>query len=237
MVTAPLNVESAWKGLYRLSGAVCVIFLLYSLMTMALVLTIGGQPHSVRDIFAMLQENRLVGLLRLDVLTMIVLPTYYLLFLGICVALKTTDAASAAIAALLALAGLTLVLSTPSVTSFLSLSDRFAVATSEAQKAELLAAGEAILASDMWHSSSSLVGGLLMQTGTLLMSILMLRSSVFGRATAWTGVIAHGLDLVHILAGLVVPTAGVALMAVAGTLYLVWFPLLARDFFRLGRKP
>jgi len=25
-------------------------------------------------------------------------------------------------------------------------------------------------------------------------------------------------------------------MAIAGTLYLAWFPLLARDFFRLAKK-
>jgi hypothetical protein len=42
------------------------------------------------------------------------------------------------------------------------------------QKNLLLAAGEAILASDLWHGSGALMGGLLMQTGTLLVSIIML---------------------------------------------------------------
>jgi hypothetical protein len=33
-----------------------------------------------------------------------------------------------------------------------------------------------------------------------------------------------------------IPVAGVMIMAIAGPLYLFWFPLLARDFFRLGRN-
>jgi hypothetical protein len=70
-------------------------------------------------------------------------------------------------------AGVTLVLATPSAFSWLALSDRFAVATGEAERALLLAAGEAILASDLWHGSGALMGGPLMQTATLLMSVVM----------------------------------------------------------------
>jgi hypothetical protein len=63
----------------------------------------------------------------------------------------------------------------------------------------------------------------------------MLRSNVFSKATAWVGVVTHGLDLLHILIAFFLPAAGAGLMFIAGPLYLVWFPLLARDFFRLGR--
>jgi hypothetical protein len=129
----------------------------------------------------------------------------------------------------------TLVLATPSAFSFLTLSDKFAAATDEAQRTLLLAAGEAMLAFDLWHGSGALVGGLLMQTSTLILSAVMLRSADFGKVTAWVGVVMHGLDLLHIAAGFFFPAAGVALMIVAGPLYLVWFPLLARDFFRLAK--
>ena len=142
----------------------------------------------------------------------------------------------AAIAFLLGCAGVTLVLATPSVFSWLALSDKYAAATSEAQKTMLLAAGEAILASDLWHGSGARIGGLLMQTGMLLVSLLMLRSFAFSKLTAWIGVATHGLDLLHILLSFFSPVGGAALMFVAGPLYLVWFPLLARDFFRLRNK-
>ena len=231
----PSDLDPNYKSLRQIGGVVALILLGYSLVTMVLLMTIGGQPKSAEEGFKMLHDNKVVGLLRLDVLTVLVMPLYYLLFLGLYTALKKTHAAFAAVAAVLGCAGVTLFLATPSVFSWLALSDKFAAATNEAQKTLLLAAGEAILASDMWPGTGALMGGLLLQTGTLLISIVMLRSSVFGKLTAWVGVATHGLDLLHLLVLFFFPTGGVILMAIAGPLYLVWFPLLARDFFRLTR--
>jgi hypothetical protein len=81
------------------------------------------------------------------------------------------------------------------------------------------------------------MGGLLLEGGAVLVSVAMLRSSVFSRATAYVGIVTHGLDLVHGVLGPVVPTAGFALMAVAGPLYLVWFALVGRTLLRLGLAP
>lgn len=55
------------------------------------------------------------------------------------------------------------------------------------------------------------------------------------RQSAWVGVATHGLDLLRLLVGLAFPAGSVGLMMIAGPLYLVWCPLLARDFFRLAR--
>lgn len=63
----------------------------------------------------------------------------------------------------------------------------------------------------------------------------MLHSQYFSKATAIVGILTFGMDLVHILVGIFAPQAGVIFMMVAGPLYLVWFPLLARDFFKLAR--
>ena len=228
--------DSNWKSLYKISGGTALVFIAYSLVTMILLVAIGGQPASAQEGFAMLQENRLVGLLRLDVLTVLVMPLYYLLLGGLYTALRKTNAVYATIAAVLGFAGVTLFLATPSVFSWLTLSDKFAAATSEAQKTLLLAAGEAILASDMWHGTGALMGGILIQVATTLFSIVMLWSNVFGKATAYVGIVTHGLDLLHCLVGFFIPIGGMILMAMAGPLYLVWFPLLARDFFRLARE-
>ena len=228
--------DSNWKGLYKISGAAALILLVYSLVTMVILIAIGGQPKTAQECFTLLQNNRLTGLLRLDVLSILVLPLYYLLFLALYIALKKTDGAYALLAAVLAFAGLTLFLATPSAFSWLALSDKFVAATSEAQRVQLLAAGEAILASDMWHGSGAIMGGILLQTGTLLISVVMLWSKTFGKVIAYVGIVMHGFDLAHLLVGLFFPLGGIILMAIAGPLYLVWFPLLARDLFRLGRN-
>lgn len=227
--------DTNWKSIYKLGAVASLILLVYSLVTMILMIIIGGQPATAQEGFDILQENRLVGLLRLDVLTVFVVPLYYLLFFSLYTALKRTHNAYAALAAVLGFAGVTLFLATPSVFSWLALSDKFAAAASDAQREQLLAAGEAILASDMWHGTGGIMSGLLLQTATLSMSVIMLRSNAFSKFTAWTGILTHGLDLLHIVIGLFVPTVGFMLMWIAGPLYLVWFPSIARDFFRLSR--
>ncbi|MBN1311180.1 MAG: hypothetical protein JXB30_07150, partial [Anaerolineae bacterium] len=147
--------DQNWKSLYKIGGIAALIFFAYTLATLIVVFGIGTPPESVEEGFRMLADNRLAGLLRLDILTIFFVPLYYPIFLGLYAALKKTNGAIILLATVLALAGLTLFLTNPSTFPFLVLSDKFAAATSEAQKAQLLAAGEAILASDMWHSSSS----------------------------------------------------------------------------------
>lgn len=223
------------RSLFTLSGAAAAVFLVYSLVTIIILLAVGGAPATAQEGFDMLAQNRLAGLLRLDVLTILLLPLDYLLMLGLYTALKPANQAMALLALLLGAAGVTLVLATPSAFAFLTLSDRFAVAAQE-QRTLLLAAGEAVLAADLWHGSGALMGGVLLQTGLLLLSLLMLRSPLFRPVTAWVGVATHGLDLLHALVILWWPAGGAALMFVAGPLYLLWYPLLARDFFRLARR-
>jgi hypothetical protein len=227
---------SSWGGLYRVAAVAALVFMVYSLVTMVLVFVVGGQPESAAEAFEMLEKSRLIGLLRLDVLTLLIVPLYYPIFLGIYIALRKDHAAYATLGALLAFAGVTLFLATPSAFSWLALSDKFAAATTAARREQLLGAGEALLVSDMFHGSGAMVGGVLMLIAALVLSVLMLRGEAFGRATAYVGIVSHGLDLLRIFVSIFAPLASVWIMAVAGPLYLVWFPLLARDLFRFARR-
>lgn len=224
------------KNLGKLGGAISMVLLAYVLATMVILVGLGAPPETAHEILEMLRQNRLVALLRLDALTTLVMPLYYLLFFALYLALKKTHDMTAKITLLLGCAGLTLFLAAPSFVSWMALSDKSAAATSEAQKNLLLAAGEAILVTDLWHSSTAFVGGLLLQTSMVLFSVIMLRGNVFSKWTAWVGAVTHGLDLAHIPLMLFLPSVGAALLIIGGTLYLAWFPLLARDFFRMARK-
>ncbi len=225
---------STWQMFCRMGSASTWALMLYSLATMVILFAIGGQPSRAQEGFEMLRQNRIAGLLRLDVLSILVMPLYYVLFLSLYRALRRSGEVLVTLATLLVFAGLTLFLATPSAFSWLPLSDRFWVAADPQTKSQLLAAGEAILASDMWHGSGAIVGGMLLQTGTLLISIAMLHNPGFGKWTAWVGIVTHGLDLLHIPLELLFPGYGNPLMFVAGPLYLLWFPLVARDLARLA---
>jgi hypothetical protein len=228
------NIKS-YNNLYWLCGLVSFILIIYSLCTILIVAIIGGPPVTIEDCFTMLSENKLYGLLRLDILTVFIMPLYYLLFYGIYMALRNENYWLISISTLLVFSGVTLFLATPSVFSYLHLSDKYEVAVTESDKNQLLAAGEAILASDMWHGTGALIGGLLMQTGALLISFIMLKSNIFNRLTAYTGIVTHGLDLVHIIAGFIVPSLGIIFMAIAGPLYLLWFFLIGIRLINLTR--
>jgi hypothetical protein len=224
---------SSQKAIHWIGGTACFILLGYSLATLLIMTLIGGPPETIEQTFSILHDNKLTGLLRLDILTIFVMPLYYLLFYSLYIALKDSDRSISTISMILAFAGLTLFLATPSVFSYLHLSDRFAIATSDDQRNQLLAAGESILASDMWHGTGARIGGLLLQSGALLISVLMLRTTVFNRAIAITGIATHGLDLTHIILGFFSPAIGNIIMFIAGPLYLIWFPMVGLRLYKL----
>ena len=163
------------------------------------------------------------------------MPLYYLLFYSIYLTLKGTNKEFVTISIILTFVGLTLFLSCTSVFSILSLSDKYALAIDDSEKSQLLAAGEALFSSDIWHGTSAFIGGLLLQTGGLLFSIAMLRSDVFSRITAYTGIFIFGLDLVHILIIFFLPLLSNILLVIAGTFYILWFLLIGFRLFQLGR--
>jgi len=228
--------DSSQKTIFLIGGIVCMIFIAYSLITLLIMTIIGGPPETVEQCFIMLQENKLQGLLRLDILTVFIVPLYYLLFFSLFIALKKTHYGLVAIATILVFAGVTLFLSMPSVFSYLNLSDKFASSISDFQKNQLLAAGESILASDIWHGTGAIIGGILLQTGALLFSIVMIKTSIFSRLTALTGIVLYGLDLLHIIVGLIIPAVGNILMFIAGPIYLLWFPLVGLRLFKLRHQ-
>lgn len=224
------------SSLCRLGGIASLLLMFYSLATMVQLVVLGGQPSSAAQAFNLLQHHRAVALLRLDLPTIAIMPFYYLLFLGLFAALRRTSYTNALLSTLLAFVGVTLVLATPTALSMVPLSDKFAAATSDAERSQLLAVGEALLATDIWHSTGAIVGGVLIQSGAILISLVMLRGNVFTKLTAWLGIVMHGLDLAHIVGGLILPVAGVVLMAIAGPLYPIWLILIGLRLLKLAKN-
>jgi len=222
-----------WARFCRAGGIAAFIFLGYSVATMLQIGVLGGPPSTAADAFQILQQNKVVGLLRLDFATVLVLPFYYLLFFGLFAALKDTDWTQAAIATALVFLGLTLVLAMPTALPLMALSDKYAAAASEAMKAQYLAAGEAVLAGDIWHGTGAYLGGTFVQIGAVWISAVMLRG-VFSKLTAWVGIAIHGLDLLHIVFTPFLPKLAGLLMIAAGLGYPVWLWLVGRRLRQVG---
>jgi hypothetical protein len=231
------KVDSAWAGLCRMGGVAALTMLASTSLTMIVVLTLGGEPATPDEYFTLLEHNRLVGLLRMDLASLVTVGLYYFVFFGLYAALRRTQAPRAALATALAFVGATLWFSSHSALSMIRLSDRYAAATTDAERNRLAAAAEAVLATDVWHATGTFVGALLLMSAGILISVAMLRSGLFSRVAAYAGILAHGLDLAHVLINTVAPgNPGDILMAAAGPSYLVWFVLLGRRLLQLGLR-
>jgi hypothetical protein len=235
-VTSCESEASDRNGLFWTGGIAALVLVVYSLMTMVQLVVLGGPPATAAEAFRVLQSHKIVGLLRLDLPTVVVMPLYYFVFLGLFAALKRTDWANAILSTTVAFVGVTLLLATPTALSMISLSQKYAAASTEATRTQFLAAGEAIMATDIWHGTGAIMGGVLVQSGAVLICFVMLRSSVFSRTTAYLGILMHGVDLARIVFGLFLPTSGVILMAIAGPLYPVWFFLVGRRLLKLATE-
>lgn len=176
--------SSDLKGLCRIGGIAAFILIAYSLATIVQMVVLGGPPTSAAEAFTLLQHNKALGLLRLDLPTMVAMPLYYLLFLGLFSALRRIHPAHALLSTALVFVGVTLVLATPTALSMAALSDKYAAATSDSARTQFLAAGEALIASDIWHGTGAILGGALLQCGAVLICCVMLRGGVFGKAPA-----------------------------------------------------
>ena len=230
-----INLHPSLKITYWLGGFTCMILLGYAPTPLLIMGILGPPPDTIEGYFIMLNENKFYGLLRLDLLTSFIMPLYFIVFYSLYIALKKTNRELVTISTLLVFIGTTMVLSAPAAFSYLHLSEKYALATDSMEKNQLIAAGEAILAADTWHGTSSAVGAILSETGIVLISIIMLKNNIFNKLTAYTGIVTHGLDLIHIFVGFFSYSIGSYIMILAGLLYLLWFPLLGVRLFKLSR--
>jgi hypothetical protein len=227
---------SQWGALRRLAGWVTLAQLLCLLLSVVTSIAVGTEPATAQEYFAMLRNDRVVGLLRLDFPTLVMICLFSITSYGIYSALRRSAGAYAGLATALVYIGVVLALANHSAFAMIHLSDLHAAATTAATREQLRVAGEAVIAGDMWHSTSGFLAGIFMQGGFVLVSALMLRSKAFSKGTAVSGLAANGLDFLHVFVGLVLPSLATTLLWIAGVFYLAWFPLLARDLLKRGQE-
>jgi len=236
------DTASAWKGLYRTGGAAALIATVLFLGDIVVLTTLGSAPSTASDWLALLQNNKVVGILQLFFTDLIGVTLMAPIILALYVALRRANAAYATLAIAIAFIGIALVLATNTNYALIYLSNQYAAATTEVQRTQLLAAAESTLATGM--GTGPLVAGFLLEGALMMISVIMLQGNIFGKGIAYLGILAHGLDLAHAIVFLIfIPVfadvalaIGTPLLAIGGTLQLIWYPLVARRLFQLGRQ-
>jgi len=227
--------DADWRGIFKLGGAAALVQLAILLMILITSFTLELKPNSVEDYFTLLHNNRLAGLLQADFTILVLIALYLPMFFGLYGALRRVNNAYVTFATILTFVAVTTCFATHSGFSLLHLSDQYAAATTEAQRTRLLAAGEAVIASNMWNSSGAYLAGILMQGAGVLISVVMLRSKDFSKIAAFAGILANGFDLIQHILHPFAPSVSATLLMISGPFYLLWFPMLGRDLWRLAR--
>lgn len=227
--------RSDWQKLYRLGSVSAFVQLGCLLISMVVLTIVGAEPTTAQAYYTALEENRFIGLLRLDLTTLVMISLFPFVAVALFGAFRRSRPAYGLLAMVAIIIGTLLALANHSAMSIIHLADLYAAAATATEQTQFLAAGEAVIAADMWHTTAGLLAGVFMQGGFVFISYVMLRGKAFGKWTAYTGLLANGLDFVHIFVAFFAPALATILLAIGGIFYLFWFPLLGRDLVKLSK--
>jgi hypothetical protein len=222
--------DSNWRPLYRVAATAALLSAVF-IPLQVLVFMAWPPPleGTVTDWFTLFRDNPLVGLLDLDLLlvadNVILVP----IFLALYVLLRRDSESVMAIATALGFLGIVFFIASNPAFEMLSLSDRYAEATTEAQRSTFLAAGEAMLAT--WQGTTFQAAYILGSVAGIAVGAVMLRSGTFSNLAGWMAILGNAVGL-----GLYVPVVGVY-VSVFSVLFLeIWYILISRRLFQLGKR-
>jgi len=224
--SSPAAEHARWRSLYLIAAVAAWISVAVIVVSM---LAFFIWPPFPDDILTVIQQDKLAGLMGLDLLYLLGNAFGIPFFIVLYVTLKRVDEGWAVIALALAFIGLVSIIIARPILEVVTISDRLAVATTEAQRAISQASGEAMLS--LFHGTAFNVHYVLGSASLLISSLLMLRSDLFSKSTAWVGIVTN-----VVVFGLYVPQIGVYLSLLSVVGYLIWYILVARRLLRLGRE-
>jgi hypothetical protein len=225
----PVSARSELVWAYRL-GATAAATVVALILIQAPLLIIYPYPTTVLGHLVQIHEHKLVGLINGDLIMLISELLSVLIFIGLFAALRKANPLLMNVALGLGLASIVVYVAVNPTFSFLYLSDQYSAATTDAQRASFLAAGQALWAN--YQGTGFVVAYLGGGLATVLIAAVMLGSTVFSRWVALVGFVAGATMLVPPLPAL--GTIGL-IAAYASLIPLVlWYLVLAWRFFRLA---
>ena len=204
-----------------LLSVVCVIVAIVVYVT-------NPPPTSVGDWFALFQRSGILGLLDLDLLMLVSFALMGVIYVALYGALRRVNEPFMLLSLLTGFATIATYFASNPAFTMLLLSQKYAATTSASEQAQLLAAGQSALAN--WQGTAYDVSYVLGAVPMLIIAIVMLRSQVFSRVTAYVGIVVGALMILPASAGPV----GLVMAFLSLVPLVVWMILIALRFFQLG---
>jgi len=240
-VTDTETTDSTWKSLYKIGGWAALLIVLTALFEIVITFLPGGyaSAETVEDWFRLFQSNWFLGLRNLGLLNIIMTALGIPMFFALYATHQKVNQPFAALAMIISLIGVAVFYATNRAFPMLDLSRQYASATSDAQRAMLSAAAQAMLSVGESHTPGTFLGFFLTEAAGIIISIVMLQGRVFNKASAIIGILAFSLMMVfEICSSFVIGLSSVALLIAmsGGLLTMAWYILIARRLFQLGRE-
>jgi hypothetical protein len=233
--------ESPWQSLYIVGGMAALIIVVVALIEIIITfLPEGNAPQeTVSNWFSLFENNWFLGLRNLGLLNIIIMVSGIPAFLALYGVHRHINQAYAMLAMIIFFIGVGVFLATNRALPMLELSHQYAAATTDAQRAMLAAAGQAMLAVGKSHSPGTWLGFFLSEVAGVIISVVMLKGKIFSEATAYVGMVGFSCLLVFDIVSsfaLALADAAIVLAMMGGLLSMAWYILLARRLFQLGRN-
>jgi hypothetical protein len=226
-----MNIEAAnprWKELYKIGAIAAIVseIVLIIGIVASFIYPFAPGNKSTESIFLLLQKDKLGGLISLDFHLLLGNLFGIILFLALYVSLKEVNESYALIALVLGLIADVLIIPARPIAELFSLSGLYASATTEAAKSQYLAAGEALLS--LFNGTGWFLNTLLGGFSLLMSSLLMLRSHIFSRSTAYVGIITNAAVCLFFIPGM-----GTLFLFLSLPGYMIWYFQIARRFLKM----
>ena len=233
-----------WKSILRLGGMAALVAAILFRRWMSAELSlfsnfhlISKVPDTIEEWFALLQSNPVIALVHLNALDLINYALVGLIFLAVFAALRKTSKGTMTLALILTFSGIAIYFATNHAFSLLSLSGQYAGAATEAQRVILLSAGQALLTMNdpLCFGTGIFWAYIFVTSAGLLMSVVMLKSSVFTRTTAILGIIANGIGLGYFFTAAFNPGLSFIPFSGSAPFLLVWYILIGVRLLKISR--
>ena len=223
--------DASWKSLFKVGGVAALAIVAIALIQ-APVFILYPQPVTVIGHFAQFQENILLGLVDLDLILIIAEACMVPVLFALYAALRRVNPAQMTIALIFGLGGIAFFFAINPTFSILYLSDQYAAAATDIQRAAFLSAGEALTAN--YNGTAFGLFFILGGVADLIIASVMLKSGVFSKVTAYIGMAVGAMLLVPPL-----PFLGIFPLVLSYVVILpsmIWSVLIALRLFKLGRS-
>jgi hypothetical protein len=233
--------EKKWKQIYLIGGIAAVGTVLIGLLEIMITFMPGGSAsqETVLEWFSLYQENLFLGLRNMGLLNLGFNTFAILAFFALyAVHRRNPYLPYAALALIIAIIGITVFFANNRAFPLLDLSNQYTAAPTAEARTSLIAAAKSMLVVGQSHVPGTFLGFALIELAAILVSLVMLGSGLFHKATGYIGILGFSLLLVFEFFSSFFTGLSDSMMAFAilsGLLTMIWYILVGTRLIKLAR--